>query len=137
MTAWGRFARFNVVGVIGIGVQLVAIWALTAIGVHYLPATALAVAAAVVHNFIWHRRWTWSDRVRHRGGWVAQLTRFWAANGVVSLAGNLVVMTVLVGGFGAPPLAANAAAIVCCGLVNYWLGDRFVFRFNPIPHSAP
>ena len=136
MTAWRRFARFNTVGAAGIGVQLVAIWALTAAGVHYLPATALSVAAAVVHNFVWHRRWTWSDR-RRDSPWVAQLTRFWIANGVVSLAGNLVVMAVLVGGLGVPAVFANAAAIVSCGLVNYWLGDRFVFRFNPISHPAP
>jgi dolichol-phosphate mannosyltransferase len=137
MTAWRRFARFNAVSAVGIGVQLVAIWALTAMGMHYLPATALSVASAVVHNFAWHRRWTWSDRVRHRGGWAAQLARFWMANGLVSLAGNLVVMAVLVSALGVPPLAANVAAIVCCGLVNYWLGDRFVFRLHPVAHSAP
>ncbi len=32
------------------------------LGPHYLVATALAVEMAVLHNFFWHRRWTWADR---------------------------------------------------------------------------
>jgi putative flippase GtrA len=29
---------------------------------NYLLATALAVETAVIHNFLWHQRFTWSDR---------------------------------------------------------------------------
>jgi putative flippase GtrA len=34
----------------------------TGLGLDYLVATALAVEAAVVHNFLWHQRFTWIDR---------------------------------------------------------------------------
>ena len=34
----------------------------------YLFATAIAVEAAVVHNFVWHEQFTWADRVTVRGG---------------------------------------------------------------------
>ena len=56
MTAWrttgARWLKFNLVGAIGIGVQLGALGALTAVmHMPYLIATALAVEAAVLHNF--------------------------------------------------------------------------------------
>ena len=59
-----RWLKFNFVGLIGIGVQLLAL-ALLKSGLHlnYLLATALAVETAVVHNFLWHERFTWRDRV--------------------------------------------------------------------------
>ena len=31
----------------------------TGLGFNYLVATALAVEGAVVHNFLWHERFTW------------------------------------------------------------------------------
>src|SRR5204863_306937 len=61
MTPARRFARFNLVGALGIFVQVAALALLIRLGVHYLAATAMAVSLAVVHNFWWHRRWTWSD----------------------------------------------------------------------------
>jgi putative flippase GtrA len=52
-----RWMKFNVVGGIGIGVQWAVLLYLNS-GFHlsYLWATALAVEAAVVHNFFWHER---------------------------------------------------------------------------------
>ena len=60
-----RWLKFNLVGAIGIVVQLstlsvLALW----LHVHYLVATGLAVEAAILHNFLWHRSFTWADRAR-------------------------------------------------------------------------
>lgn len=63
MTSIRRFGRFNLVGVIGIGVQIAALSLLTTLGVHYVAATAMAVSLAVVHNFWWHRRWTGPTKI--------------------------------------------------------------------------
>src|SRR5207245_237643 len=51
--------RFYTVGAAGIVVQLAALTFLKS-GLHldYLPATATAVEAALLHNFFWHERWT-------------------------------------------------------------------------------
>ena len=131
-----RFVRFNAVGAAGIGVQLSVLWLLTGVAhLHYLPATFAAVALAVVHNFLWHRRWTWGDRPVgvHPA---ALFTRFAAANGAVSLAGNLAAMPLLVSVAGLPPVVANGVAIVLTGVLNFWLGDAVVFRGNR-PGSLP
>jgi putative flippase GtrA len=63
-----RWCRFNVVGGIGIVVQFAALFLLKSVlHLNYLAATAIAVEAAVVHNFVWHDRFTWRERTK-RGG---------------------------------------------------------------------
>jgi dolichol-phosphate mannosyltransferase len=134
VTGVRRFVRFNAVGATGIGVQLLVLWTLTRADVHYLPATVLAVACAVVHNFVWHRRWTWGDRREGRDApWPAELGAFAAANGLVSLGGNVVVMSLAAGLAGMPPVTANLVAIGATGVLNFWLGDRIVFRAQRAP----
>ena len=129
MTPWRRFARFNAVGALGVVVQLATIWALAGgVGVGYVTATLAGVGAALVHNFLWHTRWTWRDRPMDRAGTAAAFVRFVGANGVVSFIGNMAVMAALTGGAGLHPVPANAVAIAACGLVNFWLGNRVVFR---------
>src|SRR5262249_31589394 len=113
-------------GGIGIAVQIAVLWLLTRAGVPYLAATALAVASAVVHNFVWHQRWTWADRRRDEAP-LRTFASFALANGAVSLVTNLVAMAALVGALGLAPVAANLVAIAAAGLVNFWLGDRVVF----------
>lgn len=128
-----RWLKFNFVGAVGVGVQLAALSLLVSgLGMHYLAATALAVEAAVLHNFLWHERYTWADRP-HAGwrGRAQRLLRFHLSNGAVSLAGNLVLMRVLVGSAGLPYLPANLITIAACGLLNFFLSDWFVFRGAP------
>jgi putative flippase GtrA len=123
-----RFWRFNGVGAIGFAVQLGALAVLLRLGLHYLAATALAVEVTLLHNFAWHERWTWKDRPA--GGFVRleRLWRFQALNGAVSLAGNLILMGVLAGTLGVPPLVANLVAVLVCALLNFAASDRVVFR---------
>ena len=122
-----RWIAFNVVGLVGVGVQVATLAAL--IATTRLPlvlVTLVAVEVAVLHNFAWHDRWTWRDRAVN-GGRSRRLARFHAANGAVSLVGNLVLTWWLVTRGGLHPVAANAVAIAACSVVNFALGDRWVF----------
>ncbi len=121
-----RFVVFNAVGALGVSVQLMSLWLLTCVAaVHYLIATPVAVMVAVVHNFIWHRLWTWKDRDVHL---ISAGARFVFTNGLLSIVSNLGVTAALVSGTHADPLTANAVAIVTSGLLNFWLGDVVIFR---------
>jgi dolichol-phosphate mannosyltransferase len=121
--------KFNLVGAIGIGAQLATFWTLTTIGLGYLLATALAVEAAVLHNFIWHERFTWLDRAGgHPRESLSHLCRFNLTTGVVSIFGNLVLMRLLVGGAHLRPMVANLVSIAVCSLANFLVSDRWVFR---------
>ena len=124
-----RWLKFNLVGGIGIGVQLVALAFLRSmLRLDYLIATALAVETAVIHNFLWHERFTWADRrVERIAESIIRLTKFNVSNGLVSLVGNLVIMRALVGGLGMNYVVANLIAVAVCSTVNFLLSDRFVF----------
>jgi putative flippase GtrA len=124
-----RWLKFNLVGGIGIGVQLVALAFLRSmLRLDYLIATALAVETAVIHNFLWHERFTWADRrVERIAESILRLTKFNVSNGLVSLVGNLVIMLALVGGLGMNYVVANLIAVAVCSTVNFLLSDRFVF----------
>jgi putative flippase GtrA len=121
-----RWVKFSAVGATGIFVQVMTLALLLRVaGLHYLAATALAVEASVLHNFIWHRRWTWKDRPQSRAA--LMLLRFNLTSGAMSLAGNLILMFVLVNQVGLNALVANVITISICSLINFTLSDRFVF----------
>ena len=121
-----RFAKFSAVGAGGVIVQTGALALLLRVaGMHYLAATAIAVEATVLHNFVWHRHWTWADRPRPRAA--LSLLRFNATNGATSLICNLAAMFILVGMLNLNPHAANLITIGVCSLVNFALADRLVF----------
>jgi putative flippase GtrA len=123
-----RWLKFNTVGVIGIGVQLAALAVLKGLlRVPYLWATALAVEAAVLHNFVWHERWTWKGSIRKQG-MLNRLLRFNLTTGALSILSNLLCMRLLVGQFHIEYLIANLIAIAFTSLANFLVSELFVFR---------
>src|SRR5450755_104362 len=130
-----RWLKFNAVGGIGIVVQLGVLAALRS-GFHlnYLVATALAVEAAVIHNFLWHERYTWVDRAPGKG--FGRFIRFNLTIGALSIAGNLALMKLFMDVAGLPYLAANGVAIAVCSIANFLVSDRFVFQVKPCSGAA-
>jgi putative flippase GtrA len=129
-----RWTIFNLVGVAGMAVQLALVaFMVRVLGWHYLLATGLAVEAAVLHNFVWHHRWTWSDRPPSSPRGVAlRLARFHLLNGTVSLAGNIGLTAVLSGVLHIDPVVSNLIAIAVCAGVNFAASNVVVFRSAPI-----
>jgi putative flippase GtrA len=121
-----RWLRFVMIGILGFLLQLALLAVLTAVaGWTWLPATLVAVELTVVHNYLWHARWTWEDRP---GGWLARFWRFQIGNGLASVAGNILLMAVFSGELGWPPVPANLTAVAIISVVNFVLADRWVFR---------
>ena len=131
-----RWCKFNLVGGIGIGIQFAALFLVKGVlHFNYLAATAIAVEAAVVHNFVWHEQFTWVDRIKFgdpfEARWrrsLARLLRFNLTNGAVSILGNLALMKVMVGQGHMNYLAANAIAITLCSLANFLVSETWVFE---------
>jgi len=103
-----RFSRFSAVGVIGAGLQLLLMSLLTkCFGLLSVIATPVAVEITLLHNFIWHERFTWSEsRAKRSTQLVDRLWRFHAANGLISLGGNT-ILHVLSGGAAEGPRDAG------------------------------
>jgi putative flippase GtrA len=122
--------KFNAVGLIGIVVQLVILSLLkTGLGWNYLIATSVAVEITVLHNFIWHERWTWLETTRSNShGLAGRLIRFHLTNGLISIAGNLLLMWTFVSQLHLHYFLANVIAIATCSILNFVASDRLVFR---------
>jgi putative flippase GtrA len=131
-TGWVRWWKFNAVGAMGIAVQLAVLTLLkSGLGANYLLATALAVEAAVVHNFFWHERYTWGDR--ESPARFARLAKFNLSTGTFSILGNVLVMKLFVDALAINYFAANLLSITVCSVLNYLVADHFVF-LKPAPH---
>jgi dolichol-phosphate mannosyltransferase len=126
-----HWIKFNVIGVLGFALQAGALLVLTHTThrISYLTATALAVELAVLNNFVWHQLWTWSDRpattVAEK---LRRLVKFNITTGLVSIFGNLVFMSILVGRFGLAIVLANLISVLACSLLNFILADRIAFN---------
>ena len=145
-----RWCKFNAVGGMGIAVQFAALFLLKGVlHFNYLVATAIAVEAAVLHNFAWHERFTWADRTKSgqtesdpknldqmelglsERQWrrsLSRLLRFHLTNGFVSIVGNLTLMKVMLGRGHMNYLLANAIAIAWCSLANFLVSETWVFQ---------
>jgi putative flippase GtrA len=122
-----RWGKFNLVGAIGMIVQLSTLAALNRCAPnHYLWTSAAAVEITLLHNFIWHLHFTWRDR-RDNSALLSQLARFHLSNGLVSIVGNLALMRILVDEAHIPLLISNCIAIFCCSIVNFSLGNNWAF----------
>jgi putative flippase GtrA len=127
MTVWARWAKFNVVGLVGMALQLALLALLNRVMAgHYLYASAAAIEITLLHNFTWHWHYTWRDR-RVGNSPAGALVRFHLSNGMVSMLGNLALMELLVHEGRLPLLLANGMAIVCCSIANFFLGNQWAF----------
>lgn len=94
----------------------------------YPLATLLAVEMALLHNYVWHGRWTWHDRDDAGADRWRRLLRYHVGTGAASVAGNLLITTAGVAWLGLPVLVANALAVAGTSVANFLVADRWVFR---------
>jgi len=132
-----RFGRFSLVGFMGAVLQLMLLSLLmNGFGLASLAATPIAIEITILHNFIWHERFTWSGlgpkTARHL---FLRLLRFHASNGLISLAGNTILTYCLVERLKAPVLPTAVGAMVLCSLANFLTADRWVYRRPREPSS--
>jgi len=129
-----RFVRFALAGATGFVMQiavvaLLANWA----GMNYLAATAIAVEAAIVINYLWHERYTWRDRpaMTTRERWL-RLGRFNAMTAATSIVGSLILTAVLVESFNLQPIGANIVCVATLAVINFIGADKLVFRTGAV-----
>ena len=129
MTTFQRWLKFNLVGLIGMGVQLtlLAVFNHLLHGRDVLAATAAALELTLLHNFAWHLHYTWRDR-RDSTTRLYQFLQFHLSNGLISLLGNLALMNLLLRHTHLPVLASNVIAIAICSILNFFLSHKWTFR---------
>jgi putative flippase GtrA len=128
-----HWIKFNIVGVLGFALQAGSLFALThnSHPISYLTATVLAVELAILNNFFWHQLWTWRDRPSSTvNETLRRLAKFNLTTGLVSIGGNLIFMSILVGRLGVAIVLANLISVLVCSLLNFMLADRLAFRIS-------
>lgn len=124
-----RLARFSLIGLLGAVLQLSLLQLMTQyVHLNGLVAAAAAVEITLLHNFLWHEKFTWRDRsskcLPQR---MTRLWRFHLGNGFISLFGNTVLIYCLAERLKLPVLSSAIAAIGLCSLANFLLADRWVY----------
>jgi len=60
----GRFAKFNVASLAGLGVNVTGVWLLTRLGIYLLAADLIGVAVGFVVNYLFSVLWVWGRATR-------------------------------------------------------------------------
>lgn len=119
--------RFNLVGVLGFGVQAAVLWALVGpFGVPAPLAIAAAVFAAVSHNFAWHERFTWPGCPRRGRAkrWVA----FNVTTGTLSVIANVLLTGLVARCAGLPIVVSTLIVVILLSLATFVISGQVIFR---------
>jgi dolichol-phosphate mannosyltransferase len=121
-----RLVRFGVVGVFGVLINSVVLFALVEAGhLNHLIAAAIASEVSILTNFAINDRWTFAD-ARSGCAWPVRAAQYNA----VAMSGSVIslcVLAVLTMVFGMYYLVANLMAIAAATLSNYMLNTRFTW----------
>ncbi|WP_083883810.1 glycosyltransferase [Thalassoporum mexicanum] len=126
----GRFLRFCLVGFSGVFVNIFGSFLLIRYaGLGKITSKTIAVAVAIVNNFIWNDVWTFSDASKFYTGWRSRLVRFLRFSFACGL-GALIDIGIfaLLDHFGMPWLAANLIAIAGSTAWNYLINLKFNWK---------
>ncbi|MQY35111.1 Undecaprenyl-phosphate 4-deoxy-4-formamido-L-arabinose transferase [Streptomyces sp. RB17] len=120
-----RMVGFGLIGASGFVPNLVGLWALTALGMHYLPAEILANQLGVAWNFLLIEQLLFRDRRAHRRWW-DRLGRF-ALLANADLVLRIPLIALLVGRFGMGALPATALALVMTFVLRFVGTEALVY----------
>jgi dolichol-phosphate mannosyltransferase len=141
---FNRFARFAVVGLSGVVVDMGLLFLLsdpTMLGWGLTRSKLIAAQAAIVNNFLWNDAWTFRDLSLHQRGFAQRLRRFGKFQ-LICLAGVLLNTLLLNLQFNLLHInryIANAVAIAAVTGWNFWLNLKVSWRVasNVTPRTGP
>ncbi len=117
-----ELVRFGLVGGFNAATYFGGYTALVLVGVPYLLGALIAFAASASLGYWLHEHWTFKGGAPSVRGWVAWL----AAQGAATLL-NLVLLALLVDGFGLDSILAQAVLMPVTPVATYFFGRRYVF----------
>ncbi|MEU8030849.1 glycosyltransferase family 2 protein [Streptomyces sp. NPDC049099] len=131
-----RMIGFGLIGASGFVPNLAGLYALTALGMHYVPAEILANQLGVAWNFLLIEHLLFRDRRAHRRWW-DRLGRF-ALLANADLVLRIPLIALLVGRFGMGALPATALALVLTFVLRFVGTEALVYlpRRRRTPASA-
>jgi len=132
-----RFIKFGIVGGSGIFVNMGLLWFFTEVIGFYIPiSSVLAIALAMINNFIWNDLWTWRDR-RTPGvkAYFIRMAKFITVSSIAAYVGNLGVLCILYYFFHMKLMISNMFGIAVGTILNYSVNNFWTFKSN-IEHTS-
>lgn len=125
-----RFVKFGIVGGSGIFVNMGGLWFFTeVVGFYYLISSVLAIALAMISNFIWNDLWTWRDRgepgIR---AYLTRMAKFILVSSIAAYIGNLGILWLLTHFFHVYYLISNLIGIAVGTILNYYANNFWTFK---------
>jgi putative flippase GtrA len=117
--------KFAMVGLCGVGVNMMVFIGLTVLGASYLLAAACSFAVAVTNNFIWNVLWTFKGRAGDKSIQKKYVSFFIIS--AVNLGVNLIILQLLVGYVKVDETLAQLIAIAMVSGLNFILNYSITF----------
>jgi len=122
-----QFIKFNLVGLLNTGIDMAVFFALTGVGLGYVPAQVLSFMSGMLNSYLWNRNWTFRPAVAEAGSRPKserkQIVRFVVLNGVTLLL-SIVLLYVFVSVMGLSEALGKVVATLCTLVVSF-AGSRF------------
>lgn len=119
--------KYAMVGLCGVGVNMLVFKILTALGINYLLAATCSFAVAVTNNFICNAGWTFKERAGDKSMQRKYISFVAISTGTLGF--NLIILQFLVGYVHIGEILAQLIAIALVSglnfILNYW------FTFSP------
>jgi len=134
-----RFAKFAVVGLSGVVVDMLILWLLKSrLGWPLTLSKLVAAETAIANNFLWNDLWTFGDLAQRQGYGFKRLRRFLRFNSICAagLLLNVGLLNLQVSVLKLNPYLANAIAIGVTTGWNFWMNKIFSWS-TPEPVGVP
>ncbi len=127
-----QFARFAVVGMSGVIIDMAVLYMLSdpaRLGWGLTRSKLIASELAILNNFLWNDVWTFREAALQDapGQWVKRLLKFNMICGM-GLVLNVGLLNIEFNSFGMNRYEANAIAIVVVTVWNYWLNKKLAWK---------
>lgn len=133
---FGRMSAFAVIGAVGTVLNVVILWALGALGMHYVPAYVVSSVVTIVTNFVLQERFVFHDlRDEGRNVWRRFALSF-AFNGTEA-AIRFPFFDWIVRATPIPPVLAQAITIAIAFLLRFVFLSRVVYRPRRTSPTSP
>ena len=128
-----RFARFCLVGLSGVVVDMLLLFLLSdpkMLALGLTRSKIVAAEAAIVNNFVWNDAWTFADLVGGKNSYSKKFHRFLKFNSIcaMGLALNVVLLNIQFNWLGMNRFVANGTAILAATFWNYLINKRLGWR---------
>jgi putative flippase GtrA len=118
-----QWLRFAAIGVSNTALSTVVFGVLVRVGLHYLPASAVAFSLGALNSYVLNRRFTF----RSSAARAPELGRF-AFVQLIGLTMDLVLLAAAVDGIGLPRLAAQVLVFPAASAITFVLCRQWAFR---------